>query len=142
MNFRSYYEAPIVWHVIFHPKGDWWWWPGKFRHVSLAGYCNDTWLHIDLGRGGASICPIYHYQEIEDYLSYMLHHYTVLRVPDAPRKPSASRFLLPMSCVSLATHILGLPNRALLPDGLYRNLLKNHSAVVVPNENQNASRNV
>lgn len=120
------FDRDIIWHVIFHPGPCLW---GKYRHVSLAGFANDTWLNLDLQRSGVRIAPIYHHDEARDYLTYLLAHFTVLRV--GPSRPDARHFLAPMTCVSFVKHALGTRSSALRPDSLFRDLVRNYSAEVL-----------
>lgn len=120
------FDTTVVWHVVFHPGRLLW--SSRFRHVSLAGYSNETWIHLDLNRTGLSISPIYHYQEVDDFLTYILAYYTVVRFGPAQVRP---HFLAPMSCVSFVKHALGVRSGALLPDGLFRSLTRNHGCEVI-----------
>lgn len=130
-----YTGRPVVWHVVFHEAEGWW--PGRFKHVSMAGFVGNTWVHYDLHRGRTTITALYEFEEVRDYLSFLLTHYTVVRVDTLPPKRRWGMFLFPMSCVSAACHILGV--RALLPDGLFKTLLKSNGAVLL-NETENSAR--
>lgn len=129
------FDRSLIWHVVFHPVKRWW--SGPHSHVSLAGYANDTWLHLDLQRGGVSVNAIYHHDEVQDFLTYLLAHHTVVRF--GPALPDRSYFLRPMSCVSFTKHVLGVRSSALLPDGLLRDLVRNYGAKVL-NEAETGSR--
>ena len=132
-----YFDQSLIWHVVFHPGRCLW--SRRWRHVSLAGFANDTWLHLDLNRGGVSVAAIYHYDEVTDYLSFLLHHYTVVKF--GPSLGRSRSFLRPMSCVAFTQHVLGLPRGALLPDGLFATLTSDYGAEVVKGEGQNSRRN-
>lgn len=127
------FDQSLIWHVIFHPERRWW--SGPHSHVSLAGFSNDTWLHLDLQRAGVSVASIYHYDEVQDFLSFLLTHYTVLRF--GPAIAQRNHFLRPMSCVAFTKHVLGVRSSALLPDGLLRDLVRDYGAQVL-NETQDA----
>ena len=90
------FDQSLIWHVIFHPERRWW--SGKHSHVSLAGFANDTWLHIDLQRAGLSVASIYHFDEVENFLTFLLSHYTVVRF--GPSIDEKRHFLRPMTCVA------------------------------------------
>lgn len=130
----SYPTNPgMIWHVIFHPGPSWW--SREFRHVSLAGYSNDTWLHLDLGNHGVTAAPIFAFEEVQDYLTLLLAHYTVLRF--GPPLSERRHLLRPMTCVTFVKHVLGIRSGALRPDGLFRDLVQNYDAQVL-NESRKA----
>lgn len=121
------FDQSLIWHVIFHPEKRWW--SGPHSHVSLAGFANDTWLHLDLQRAGVTVAAIYHYDEVQDFLSMLLAHYTVVRF--GPAVGEQRHFLRPMSCVAFVKHVLGVRSSALLPDGLLRDLVRDYGAEVL-----------
>ncbi|WP_120636031.1 hypothetical protein [Ruegeria sp. EL01] len=115
------FDQSLIWHVVFHPGKRFW--SRRFCHVSLAGYSNDTWLHLDLQRHGVNAASIYHYDEVQAYLDFLLTHYTVVKF--GPAHPASSTaFLGPMTCVNFVKHMLRLRSSALRPDGLFRDLLR------------------
>jgi hypothetical protein len=125
------FDQSLIWHVIFHRGRTLW--SRRFCHVSLAGYSNDTWIHLDLQRGGMNIASIYHHEEVQDYLTFLLAHYTVLRF--GPTRDRSSRsFLAPMTCVSFVKHVLRARSSALRPDRLFSDLVRVEGAEVL-NEN-------
>lgn len=128
MNEQGEYpfDTTVIWHVVFHPGSLLW--SRNFRHVSLAGYSNETWLHLDLNRTGVSVSPIYHYQEVNDYLSYLAAYYTLVKWGPAEVAP---HFLAPMNCVSFVKHALGVRSGALLPDGLFQILTRKYKCEVI-----------
>jgi len=132
---KYHFDQSMIWHVVFHPGPCLW---GKYRHVSLAGYSNETWVHLDLSIYGAHIAAIYAHDEVNDYLTFLLAHYTVLRFGSA--NGAKSHFLRPMTCVSFVKHVLGLRSGALRPDGLLRFLISNCDVEIL-NEAEHPSRN-
>lgn len=130
------FDQSLIWHVIFHRQKRWW--SGPHSHVSLAGFSNDTWLHLDLQREGVSVASIYHYDEVQDFLSFLLTHYTVVRF--GPTISEKRHFWKPMTCVSFVKHTLGVRSSALLPDGLLRDLVRNYGSEVL-NETPQSRRN-
>ena len=134
--YRYPFDQSLIWFVIFHHGERFW--SRKYCHVSLAGYANETWLHLDLQRGGVNCAPIFHHEEVEDYLSFLLAHYTVLKFGPAQVRP-ARTFLTPMTCVSFVKHVLRIRSCALRPDGLFRDLLR-IEGVEVWNENPETTR--
>lgn len=130
------FDKSMIWFVIFHPaQGEWW--TRKFRHVSLAGYANETWLHIDVQRKGVGVAAIYSHDEVTDFLSFLLAHYTVVKF--GPALGNSRHFLQPMSCVSFVKHTLGVRSGALRPDGLFRTLVQNYGSEV-QGETQRSNR--
>lgn len=113
-------DPGMIWHVIFHPGKAWY--AKRFSHVSLAGFCNDTWLHLDLTDEGVIASPIYAYDEVEDYLTLLLAHYAVVRF--GPSLGQGRHFFAPMTCVSFVKHVLGIRSGALRPDGLFSDLIE------------------
>lgn len=131
-----HFDQSLIWHVVFHPGKTWW--SRKYRHVSLAGYSNDTWLHLDVNIKGVSVANLYHYDEVHDYLTYLVAHYHVLRF--GPTLEKSRQFFSPLTCVSFVKHVLGVRSCALLPDGLERTLRLNYGAEVI-HEGQGTSGN-
>lgn len=130
------FDQSLIWHVIFHRERKWWA-LGEYSHVSLAGFSNDTWLHLDLHKDGMSVASIYHYEEVQDFLSFLLTYTTVVRF--GPTVAQKRHFFRPMTCVSFVKHTLGVRSSALLPGGLLRDLVRDYSAEVL-NENPKAPR--
>lgn len=125
---RAYhFDQDVIWHVVFHPGRCLW--GRQWRHVSLAGFTNQTWLHLDLGRGGVSAAAFFAHDEVQDYLSYLLAYYGVLKF--GPSRGGMGAYGRPMTCVSFVKHVLGVRSGALLPDGLWRDLVRNHHAEIV-----------
>lgn len=134
----SYPSDPgMIWYVVFHPAKSLW--SRRFRHVSLAGYTNTTWIHLDLDRGGVVISPLYRYEDVQDYLSLLLAHYTVLHF--GPARHEAAHFFRPMTCVSFVKHVLGVRSGALRPDRLFDDLVRKFNAKVLTDAAENPSGN-
>lgn len=127
----------MIWFVIFHPKEKRHWWARRFAHVSLAGYENNTWTQLDLGRAGVDVRTFYAHDEVQDYLSYLTAHHTVLRYDGLPARGRG--FGWPMTCVGFVKHVLGLSGRALLPDHLFAMLVKDSNSVMI-NDPQKTGR--
>ena len=121
------FDQSLIWHVIFHPGRMW---GGRFRHVSLAGYADTTWLNLDLHRGGVSASMIYRHDEVQDYLTFLNAYYTIVRFGPARPRPMGT-FGRPLTCVSFAKHVLGFRSGALRPDGLLRDLTRDTDAKVI-----------
>jgi hypothetical protein len=117
---------PVVWHVIFHPREKHQWWARRYGHVSLVGFVNETWMHLDLNRSGFIAEAFFCRDEVQAFLSNALCYAHVLRVPSLQK--TRSHFMRPMTCVSFTKQVLGLRSRALLPDQLFDTLTKNHGA--------------
>lgn len=127
----------MIWFVAFHPKRSEHWWARTYGHVSLAGFEDDTWINLDLRPNFFDATPIYKFEERNNFLSYLCAYSTVLKFGES--LSDQSQFFRPMSCVSLTKHVLGVRSRALLPDGLFRDLRNNYSAEIM-NEAQGATR--
>jgi hypothetical protein len=121
-----HFDQSLIWHVVFHPGPCFW---GKYQHVSLAGYADETWLHLDVQRGGVSVATIHRFDEVTDFLSFLLAHYTVLKF--GPQRGVSRQFFQPMTCVSFVKHVLGIRSSALRPDGLLLSLERDFGAVRV-----------
>lgn len=128
----------MIWFVVFHPKEKKHWWARQFSHVSLAGFSNETWTHLDLGRTGVDVRTFYAHDDVKDYLSYLTAHHAVLRV--GPSLGPGHSFFQPMTCVGFVKHTLGVRCRALFPDQLFEILIREHNAVMM-NESQYPERN-
>lgn len=122
-----YFDPSLIWHVVFHPGRILW--SGNYRHVSLLGYSNDTWVYLDLQRRGVSISLLYHHDEIEEFLGTLALSYPIVKF--GPAEGKTSHFFKPMSCVSFSKHLLGVRSSALLPDALFRNLTVNRGCEVI-----------
>lgn len=132
-----HFDQSLIWHVVFHPGRSIW--GRRFRHVSLAGYHDDTWIHLDLHRRGTSIATIYRHDDVRDYLSYLLAHYTLVKF--GPSRGQSNAFMRPMSCVAFTKHVLGVRSGALRPDGLFRSLVTNFDAEVLDGKAKAAQGN-
>lgn len=117
------------WHVVFHPREKKHWWAKRFSHVSLAGFENNTWVHLDLGRATVDVQAFYAQQEVEDYLSYLTAYHTVVQFGQA--KGDGFGFWRPMTCVSFVKHTLGIKSCALRPDGLFEILTVGNNSVKI-----------
>lgn len=133
MGAEFQFSRPIVWHVLFSPEKRWW--SGRFCHVALAGYAEDNWLHLDLHRTGVNASVIYKFDDVQDYLSTLLSHFVVVRMPDVvDPKPY---FWRPMTCVGFVKHTLGVRCSALRPDGLFQTLVHEYGAEVLNESPEN-----
>lgn len=131
-----HFDQSLIWHVIFHPGRLW---GGKYRHVSLAGYADTTWINLDLHRGGVAMSLIYRHDEVHDYLTFLNAHYTIIKFGPA-RSSRMGQFGRPLTCVGFAKHLLGFKSGALRPDGLLRDLTRDRDAELI-NEAQDPIRN-
>lgn len=119
----------MIWFAVFHPTAGGWAkvLRQRFCHVSLAGYANDTWVHLDVGRDGVEVNTIYAHDEVNGYLSFLLEYMVLVKVGHVDRP--GKQFFRPMTCVSFVKHALGLRSGALLPDGLFRSLSLEHEVL-------------
>lgn len=131
-------KNPVIWHVAFSPPKKGQWWGRRFGHVSVFGWTNENWIHLDLNNHEFDLRSFYAHDECEDYLSFMLTHYTVLKL--GVTQSRSFNFFQPMTCVSFVKHVLGVNSCALLPDTLFRILIKKHGAEIV-NEGPKHQRN-
>lgn len=128
IEFKEYpFSKPIIWYVCFHEGRSLW--GRRFRHVSLAGYAEDTWLHFDLHRTGVSVAAIYRYEEASLFREYLLANFAVVKVGFT--ETPGFNFARPMTCVGFVKHVIGLRSSALRPDSLFRCLLRNKHGVWV-----------
>lgn len=105
-------------YLVFHHGKSLW--SRRFKHVSVLLYEDGVWSHIDFGRRGADFVATWRENEIHEILSIAMHYHTLVHVPVG----SATHFFRPMTCVSFAKHMLGIPSRALRPDALFRDVLR------------------
>ena len=121
------------WLVFFGPAPPGWWsWclDARFQHVAAAGYDydTDTWAFVDPGRAGTMI-ELARGPAADHRLGAMAHAAAphVLRV----RARACRRIAPPMlSCTAAIKALLGLRSRALVPAGLYRDLLRQGAEIV------------
>ena len=119
----------MIWFLAFSPKKKGHWWGRRFGHVSLIGFENETWVNLDLQKSKVDVRAFYTFEDTNDYLSYLLAHFTVLKF--GPALPKSHSFFAPMTCVSFAKHVLGVRSSALLPDGLFRILIRKYNAEIM-----------
>ena len=119
-------DHPVIWHVCFHPGASWW---GKYRHVSLAGYHDDTWINLDLGRKGVQVAVIHRHEAVKEYLQTLLNNYLVVRVGVVGHRGRS--FGRPMTCVALVKHVLGVRSGTLRPDALLKEILRDFDAEIL-----------
>ena len=121
----------MIWYVAFFPKKPEHWWAREFGHASLAGFDNQTWLHLDLRKDKTDIRLMFTKADTEDYLSFLLTHSTLLKFGPSIEAMKFKSYFRPMTCVGFICHTLGVSSRALRPDGLFRDLVRNYSAEIV-----------
>ena len=128
----------MIWFVVFHPRHPEHWWARRFGHVSMLGFEDGTYVHVDLRRAGVEVETFYRHDDIQNMLSYFLTHHTLVKF--GPALGPGRVFGAPMTCVQLVKHTLGLKTRALLPDGLFRILTTQFKAEVMPHATKTAER--
>lgn len=120
---------PERWIICFRRTSEVWWvnWlaGGRFKHVSAFGYVAavDHWVFLDwrfacidilIARGEAAKQLMHHYTKNADLLGMAAN-------PDG----AAHGFRFGTYCVPAVKHLLGLRSRAVRPDGLYRDCIRN-----------------
>lgn len=128
----------MIWYVVFHPRTKGHWWARQFGHVSLAGFSNETWTQLDLTRTGVDVRTFYAHDEVQDYLSFLSAHHTLIQYGKA--QDVGGSYFQPMTCVGFVKHTLGIRSRALSPDQLFAILAKKHD-VVIGNDPKRSRRN-
>lgn len=103
-----------------------WYVPGLYGHVTIAEHSDETWTLIDVGLARAEVQTFWRKADIEDQLSRLTQSCLIVKYEGGPRRG----FLLPLTCVSFARHYSGVPSRALFPDALLRDLLRNGAEVI------------
>lgn len=121
------HDNRIVWYVCFHHGKCLW--GRRFRHVSLVGFHDGTWIDIDLHRRGASIATFFRHDEVEEYRRTVLSTTTLVYF-GPPQNPTMRSFLRPLTCVAFVKHTLGIKCGALRPDTLFRNLKRDFDVEV------------
>lgn len=125
-----------TWFVAFHRGSDVGWWryvvPGRYKHVSLFGYCVParTWVFIEVVMGGITIQLLPEGAASENILAALTPDCDVLVVEARPIEVSGLRVRLPLCCTSFICDVLGLRRGALLPITLWRLLLLNGAKIV------------
>ena len=119
--------SPIRWQVCFVRRAEMWWVdrfvPGRFKHVSVAGWISDTqtWVFFDINlwRTSVKVLPL----EAGD-VRYALaqRHAKVLKVK--ARRDGRMLLRFGFWCVPGVKHLLGVRSGALLPAGLWRDLVR------------------
>lgn len=122
-------------YVCFWPKRPDHWWARKYGHVSIVHYQDEAWIHQDLQQQGLCFQMVHKHDEVQAFLSHLFDNAFIVRVPVSVNPC----FLAPMTCVSFVKHALGIRSRALLPDGLLRDLLRNPDAEHVNVEAQGST---
>lgn len=103
-----------------------WWLPGRWGHVTVLDRHEETWVQIDVDRTGINVVPFWRAEDVADRLSNLTAHCEILSYDGG----GARCFGATMTCVTFARHYTGVPSRALLPDGLMRDLLRNGAEVI------------
>lgn len=101
------------------------WWARKFSHVSVLKFENETWTLVDVDRHAVTIRSLYKRSDVDQMWSE-LSGTVIVHVPEGDGRA----FFSPLSCVSFAKHAAGIRSRALLPDGLFRDLCRNNAEIV------------
>lgn len=132
------FEPPLAanaWMVIFHRRSTRWVeaiCPGRFKHVSLAGFVPEAkgWVVLswELARVRVGIVKDGDFETWLPEWAGLGGGCLLAKAPDFDTGPYRPR--LGLVCVSMACHVLGLRGGALLPDGLWRLLLANGAKIV------------
>lgn len=117
----------VIHYVAFCPKKDKHWWAKTYSHVTPFQFSDGIWSVTDLQNGDFVTQHFWRQVDIEDMISFMLHHYTVLKVGD---KGQANHYFRPMTCVAFTKQLIGSSSRAFLPDQLFRNLVENGAEIL------------
>lgn len=127
--------AAKTWIVIFHRDAARWIetiCPGRFKHVSMAGFIPETKSWVVLSWGVAVMrVGIVRDENFEHWLPEWAGSGGGCLLARSPDNDSGSwwpRFGL---CVPMVCHVLGIRSGALLPDTLWRLLLANGAEVIV-----------
>lgn len=107
--------------------------------MSLAGFENETWINLDMGRRQFDVTPLFAQGDVRDYLSYLSAKTVVLRF--GPAAGPGTSFLRPMTCVAFVKHALGVRSRALLPDALFTTLTAKYGAEIMNEDAKGPGRN-
>lgn len=118
---------PASWLVFFWPSSSRPWVdrlvPGRFKHVSAAGYiaATSTWLFVNPAGPRLMIEAIPDGMEVQRMEAWA-RGTTVLLMPGGAMR---GLWVAPArTCVSVVASLLGIRSGALRPDGLYRDCLR------------------
>ncbi|MGL4297118.1 MAG: hypothetical protein ACRCTG_15505 [Aestuariivirga sp.] len=145
LDTRPPIEQPEFWFAAFHEAAETpWvrWVPGRFKHVSAVGYFREakSWVVLDPSILGTRLLIFADTDAGLNALGAWLDNALVLRMPalsqdlDAMKARGVAKLglgRLGFWCVPAVRHLLGIPSRALLPDGLLRDCLANGGTVAL-----------
>lgn len=125
--------TPLRWHLCFVGSADNWWVnrliPGRFKHVRAFGFApaDCIWIFYDVTLAGTVLQVARDKTELADRLiAAWTSDATVLVIE--PRRASFA----PAGwwCVPAMKHLVGVASGALLPDGLWRDCLRQGGRVL------------
>lgn len=106
--------------------------PGRFKHVAAFGYCAParTWLFVDNALQGTRNYLVPDGEHSERTLAQWTSGATVLKI--AAKTPASGVWVTPklLLCTTNVAALIGLRRSALLPDGLYRQLLRENAEII------------
>lgn len=126
------FDTPSSWLVCFHrgARTGWVRWiPGRFKHVSVIGYCSAsrTWVGIDPAIDRMRIWVWRDKAKMDREMGEWMADARVVLMPAAGGDVS---FRPGMWCVPVVAHLLGIRSGALRPDGLLRDCLRHGGRIV------------
>ena len=128
MERPGIFPALDAWFVVFCDFGRNLWWHRftnkGFRHVFAFAFDTNTctWIVFDPTLEGFVVRPIPR-SVVDDMIAdLMLRNATILKCRVEGKGPRRPRLFA--TCVTVISHLLGLPGCAVRPIGLYRMLLK------------------
>lgn len=123
---------PQEWFVVFKYKSALRWcnWiPGRFHHCFAMAYIEElkSWVFVEFAPlAGAAIafCPD---TEVNEWLGEASRDAVVVKMPARMTRG----WYCGLWCVPLTAHVIGLKSCALLPDGLFRDCLRQGGEIVI-----------
>jgi hypothetical protein len=128
MNRPGVFPALDTWMVAFVDYGRNLWWHRftnrGFRHVFAFAYdtTTGTWIVFDPTLEGFIVRPLPRSAVDAMIADLMLRDAVILKCKAEGKSPRRPRLFA--TCVTVVSHLLGLPGCAVRPYGLYRMLLK------------------
>lgn len=138
LDVRPAIEQPAFWLIAFHESAHAWWVrhiPGRHKHVSVIGFFPEAkaWVMIDPALWGTRLLIYADTDAGLNELARWVDDATVVRMPAGGQDLDALRARrarglglgrLGSWCVPAVRHLTGVRSRALLPDTLLRDCLR------------------
>jgi hypothetical protein len=124
--------VPAEWFVVFKKKSKLRWvnWvPGRFKHCFAMAFIAEIqcWAFVEFAATAGSTVALLPNDQADDWLAEAMSDAVVVKYKAGAVQGAGWG----LWCVPLTAHVIGVSSCALLPDGLFRDVMRNGGEVVI-----------